>query len=81
MREVYICRKHTYIYLKWTQDMNLSAYILNKGMEKLVIEATKELILNDKTIPRQQRKNMISVIDICSTAKDVQDLMGMARKT
>lgn len=61
--------------------MNLSAYILNKGMEKLVIEASKELILNDRTIPRQQRKNMISLINICSTAKDVEDLMRMTGKT
>lgn len=61
--------------------MNLSTYILNKGMEELVIEASKELILNDRTIPRQQRQNMISVIDICSTAKDVQDLIRMADKT
>ena len=61
--------------------MNLSAYILNKGMEKLVIEASKELILNDRTIPRQQRKNMISLINIFSTAKDVEDLMRMTGKT
>lgn len=61
--------------------MNLSAYIFNKGMEKLVIEASKELILNDRTIPRQQRKNMISLINICSTAKDVEDLMRMTGKT
>ncbi|MGO5116551.1 hypothetical protein ACTQ33_16395 [Candidatus Avoscillospira sp. LCP25S3_F1] len=61
--------------------MNLSTYILNKGMEKLVIEASKELIRNDRTIPAQQRQNMIAVIDLCSTAKDIRDFMRITNKT
>lgn len=74
--------QETYLYLEWRQrKMDLSAYILNKGMEKLVIEASKELIRNDRTIPEQQCQNMIAAIDICSTAKDIRDFMQMANKT
>lgn len=59
--------------------MNFSTYIFNKGLEKLVIETSKELIRNDRTIPVQQRKDMIAVIDICSTAKDIQEFIQMTR--
>lgn len=59
--------------------MNFSSYIFNQGLEKLVIETSKELIRNDRTIPVQQRKDMIAVIDICSTAKDIREFIQMTR--
>lgn len=57
--------------------MNLNAYIFNKGMEELLIEASKNLIRHDRTIPVQQRRNMIAAIDIFSTAKDIRDCVQM----
>lgn len=57
--------------------MNFSTYIFNKGMEELVIEASKELIRHDKTIPVKERQNMIAAINIYSTAKDIQEFVQM----
>lgn len=61
--------------------MNLNAYIFNKGMEELLIEVSKELIRHDRTMPVQQRQNMIAAIDIFSTTKDIRDCVQMVTQS
>lgn len=55
--------------------MNIQTYLVNKGIEKLEIEAIKGIIRNDSSISKQERQTMIAIIDSCSAGKDLCELI------
>lgn len=55
--------------------MNIQTYLVNKGVEKLEIEAIKGIIRNDSSISKQERQTMIAIIDSCSAGKDLGELI------